>query len=138
MNSPVPFPPPSISLPDTPLTQNTPGQLCGTIINRDSSVSPKQVNENARIPKGNSRNPFVFDIGNNEGSNVFLRNNNGAQTMMYSNKHHQYPSGEWQLMAPRRTNSNEDFPFGNQNVGYQHQVRNQGWNIIGCLYLYVF
>ena len=134
VNSPLPFPPPSISLPDTPSTQNYTDHVDGNIMNIDSSFTPKEVHENARMPKGNPRNPFVFDTRDNEGPNVYLRNNNNAQTMMYTNKHHPYASGEWQLTGPRRTNSNEDFPFGTQNTRYHHQVRRNEWNIFECLY----
>ena len=122
VNSPVPFSPPTIPLPDTPSVQPFQGHLAENVINLDDDVGSIDIKEKQKMQKINHHNPFVFDLQDSGNQFSPFNQNNIANKSMCSKSLRPNQVENWQLVNPRRTNSNEDLAFGHESARYHNQV----------------
>ena len=122
VNSPVPFPPPSISLPDTPSLQNQNDHFEGN----NRLMDTQQIQTGFRM-NPSPLNPFTYNSQNSYNGVQHPYLSHGANTqpmMMHSNTihHPSHRTDSRQILSPRRTNSIEKLSFSNENIQYHHQV----------------
>ena len=122
VNSPVPFPPPSISLPDTPSLQNQNDHFEGN----NRLMDTQQIQTDFRM-NPSPLNPFTYNSQNsyNGVQHPYLSHGANAQPMMMHSNTIHHPShrtDSWQMLSPRRSNSIEKLSISNENIRYHHQV----------------
>ena len=124
VNSPVPFPPPSISLPDTPSMQNQNGHDDGNA--REMEIQQMQadlrMSHNQIFP---NQLPYYPQNNSNIPQHAYLSHGGNTHPMMIHSSTIPHPSrrsDSWQILPPRRTNSTENVSFSNENIRYHNQV----------------
>ena len=124
VNSPVPFPPPSISLPDTPSMQNQNGHDDGNsrVIEARQMQADLGMTHNQLFP---NQFPYYPQNGSNIPQHAYLSHGGNTHPMMIHSSTIPHPSrrsDSWQMLPPRRTNSTENISFSNENIRYHNQV----------------
>ena len=79
------------------------------------------------MQKPHPPNPFAYHPQNSHNIPQHAYLSHGGNTlpmMMHSTAipHPSHRSDSWQMTSPRRTNSNENISFSNENIRYNNQV----------------